>query len=106
GLAGSLPVVMAGAALAGLGIALIFPSLALLVVNATDPAARATAMGWFTSFFDIGVAVGAPFAGLIASTGGGGNYQAAFFAAAMVCLAGAFIGFLGTRNQPGTAAVA
>lgn len=106
GLAGSLPVVMAGAALAGMGIALIFPSLALLVVNATDPAARATAMGWFTSFFDIGVAVGAPFAGLIASTGGGGNYQAAFFAAAMVCLAGAFIGFLGTRNQPRTAAVA
>ena len=106
GLAGSLPVVMAGAVLAGLGIALIFPSLALLVVNATDPAARATAMGWFTSFFDIGVAVGAPFAGLIASTGGGGNYQAAFFAASMVCLAGAFIGFLGTRRQPGTAAVA
>ena len=106
GLAGSLPVVMAGAVLAGMGIALIFPSLALLVVNATDPAARATAMGWFTSFFDIGVAVGAPFAGLIASTGGGGNYQAAFFAAAVVCLAGAFIGFLGTRNQPRSVAVA
>jgi MFS family permease len=106
GLAGSLPMVMVGAVLAGTGIALIFPSLALLVVNATDPAARATAMGWFTSFFDIGVAVGAPFAGLIASTGGGGNYQAAFFAAAVVCLAGAFIGFLGTRNQPRSVAVA
>ncbi len=106
GFAASLPVVMAGAVLAGLGIALIFPSLALLVVNATAPSARATAMGWFTSFFDIGVAVGAPFAGLVASTGGGENYSAAFFAAASICLAGAFIGFLGTRNQPRTAAVA
>ena len=100
GLAGSLPVVMVGAVLAGVGIALIFPALALLVVNATDPAARATAMGWFTSFFDIGVAVGAPFAGLVASTGGGENYKAAFYAAAAVCLVGALVGFAGTRNQP------
>lgn len=106
GAAGSLPAVFLGAALAGLGIALIFPSLALLVVNATDPSQRATAMGWFTSFFDIGVAVGAPFAGLVASTGGGENYSAAFFAAAAVCLAGAVIGFFGTRNQPRSAAVA
>lgn len=106
GAAGSLPVVFVGSALAGIGISLIFPSLALLVVNATDPSQRATAMGWFTSFFDIGVAVGAPFAGLVASTGGGENYSAAFFAAAAVCLAGAFIGFAGTRNQPRSAAVA
>jgi len=106
GAAGSLPVVFVGSALAGIGISLIFPSLALLVVNATDPSQRATAMGWFTSFFDIGVAVGAPFAGLVASTGGGENYSAAFFAAAAVCLAGAFVGFAGTRNQPRSAAVA
>lgn len=106
GAAGSLPAVFVGAALAGVGIALIFPSLALLVVNATDPSERATAMGWFTSFFDIGVAVGAPFAGLIASTGTGENYSAAFFAAAAICMAGAVIGFVGTRNQPRSAAIA
>jgi len=105
GSASSLPVAMAGAILAGAGIALIFPSLALLVVNATDPSVRATAMGWFTSFFDVGVAVGAPFAGLVASTAGGGNYSAAFYAAAAVCLAGALIGFVGTRNQPRSAPV-
>ena len=106
GSATTLPAALIGAGLTGIGSSLIFPSLALIVVNATDPAARATAMGWFTSFFDVGVALGAPFAGLVASVGGGENYPAAFYAAAAVCLAGALIGFFGTRGSARRASVA
>lgn len=105
GSATTLPTALVGAGLTGVGSSLIFPSLALIVVNSTDPSARATAMGWFTSFFDVGVALGAPFAGLIASLGGGENYPAAFYASAVVCLLGALIGF-GTRRRGGGQAVA
>ena len=44
--------------------------------------------------------LGAPFAGLIASLGGGENYAAAFYAAAACCMAGALIGYVSTRALP------
>jgi MFS family permease len=104
--AGTLPAAIVGATLAGLGMSLIFPALALQVVNATDESSRATAMGWFTSFFDVGVAVGAPLAGLIASLGSGNNYAAAFYVTAVLCVAGALIGFSRGREPARGAAVA
>jgi len=63
----NLPVVIIGGLVMGAGLSLLFPSLALVVINNSGPAQQGAALGAFTSFWDIGIAVGAPLAGLIAS---------------------------------------
>ena len=78
-LAQSLLAVLAGAMLMGAGFALIFPSLALLVINRVPEERRGAAMGTFTAFFDIGVGIGSPLAGLAAALG---SYGASFALAA------------------------
>ena len=84
-LAGSLPLALAGALAMGAAFSLLRPSLALLVVNRVPESRRGAAMGTFTAFFDVGVGLGAPAAGIAAGIGG---YPAAFgFAAvAAACL--------------------
>ncbi len=67
----------------GCGFALVFPSLALLVVNHVPEERRGAAMGTFTAFFDVGVGIGSPLAGLAATIGG---YGASFALAALVGL--------------------
>jgi predicted MFS family arabinose efflux permease len=57
---------------------MLFPSLALLVVNAVPEDRRGSAMGTFTAFFDLGVGTGGPLAGIAAAIGG---YQVAFLVA-------------------------
>ncbi|MDP4603913.1 MAG: MFS transporter [Solirubrobacteraceae bacterium] len=98
-LAGSLPLVLVGAVLSGAGMSLVFPALAVIVIENTDDSRRATALGAFLAFFDIGVGVGAPFAGVIASLGTGNNYAAAFIAAAAISAGGAMLGFFGTGGN-------
>lgn len=85
-------VAAAGAVVMGLGFSLLFPSLALIVMNRTGEAARGTAMGAFTAFFDVGVGIGAPLAGAVAALAG---YPAAFYVAAGCALAGAALGAFG-----------
>ena len=96
GAATSLPAALAGAAVMGMGMSLLFPSLALLVVDRVDPARRGAAMGAFTAFFDLGVGLGAPFAGLVASWSG--EYPPAFYVGGALCLAGALLGWFSTRG--------
>ncbi len=96
GAAQSLPAALAAAALMGAGMSLLFPSLALLVVDRVDPARRGAAMGAFTAFFDLGVGLGAPFAGLVASLTG--EYPPAFYVGGALCLAGALLGWFSTRG--------
>lgn len=86
--ASSLPVALAGGALAGFGFSLLFPSLALAVVERVDDDRRGVALGSLTSFFDVGMGLGAPLAGTIAAIGG---YPAAFAAAAAFALAGVIV---------------
>ena len=100
-LAGSLPMVLAGAILSGGGMSLVFPALAVIVIENTDDARRATALGAFLAFFDIGVGIGAPLAGVIASIGSGNNYAAAFIVAAAISAGGAMLGFFGTGGNRG-----
>ena len=68
----------------GAGFSLLFPSLALLVVNRVPEERRGAAMGTFTAFFDLGVGIGSPLAGAAAALGG---YEAAFVLAAGCALA-------------------
>jgi predicted MFS family arabinose efflux permease len=79
----------AGAIVMGAGFSVLYPSLALLVVNRVSAAERGAALGAFTAFFDTGVGLGAPLAGAIAASAG---YAAAFWVAA----AGAALGGLFT----------
>jgi MFS family permease len=82
--AGDLAVALVGAVAMGAGFSLLFPALALIVVNRVPEERRAVAMGTFTAFFDLGVGVGAPLVGFAAVLGG---YSAAFVLAAACSLA-------------------
>jgi MFS family permease len=84
--AGSLPVALLGAVAMGAGFALLNPSLMLIVVDQVSAAARGAALGTFTAFFDAGVGIGAPLAGLAS---GLISYEAAFLLASVLALASA-----------------
>jgi predicted MFS family arabinose efflux permease len=89
GAAESLGAALAGAVAMGAGFSLLFPSLALLVVNRVAEARRGVAMGTFTAFFDIGMGLGSPAAGAAAAIGG---YEAAFALAAVASLGTVAVG--------------
>ncbi|MFE0593838.1 MFS transporter [Micromonospora echinospora] len=72
----NLWVAILGGLVIGAGLSLLFPALALLVINRTDPAHQGAALGAFTSFWDIGLVAGGPLAGLVASAAG---YPAVFW---------------------------
>lgn len=90
----SLPVALAGAVVMGTGYSLLFPSLALIVVQRVGDERRGVALGSFTAFFDAGMGIGAPLAGAIAATAG---YTSLFWIAALLSLAAAA---LGARGRP------
>src|SRR6476646_928992 len=71
----SLAVALLGAIIVGVGFSMLFPALALMVVGEVDDDRRGSAMGAFTAFFDIGVGLGGPLAGVTASLAG---YPAVF----------------------------
>jgi MFS family permease len=71
----TIEIALLGALAMGAGFSLLFPSLALLVVNRVPEERRGVAMGTFTAFFDLGMGVGSPLVGAAAALGG---YPAAF----------------------------
>jgi MFS family permease len=54
----------------GLGFGAFMPTLNALVVDKTPPAERGSALGFFTSFMDVGIAFGSVALGLIGETAG------------------------------------
>jgi MFS family permease len=85
-LAGSLVVALLGALAMGMAFALLYPSLSLIVVGAVSDRRRGAALGTFTAFFDGGVGLGAPLAGVAAALSG---YEGAFLMAAAIALVAA-----------------
>lgn len=75
----NLPVAVLGSVVMGIGFSLLHPSLALMVMNRTDPARQGAAIGAYTSFWDLGLAVWGPVTGLVAADFG---YPAVFAAGA------------------------
>ena len=61
------PAALAGGVLLGAGYAAVFPALGLIVVNAAPDDQRGAALGGFTAFLDLGLAIGGPLAGLTAA---------------------------------------
>jgi MFS family permease len=80
----SLPVALAGGVAMGAAFSLLNPSLMLIALGRVSPRARGAAMGTYTAFFDAGVGLGAPLAGLVAALT---DYEEAFLFAALVCVA-------------------
>ncbi len=82
----SLPVALAGALAMGAAFSLLYPSLSLIVVDQISEARRGAALGTFTAFFDAGVGLGAPLAGIAAALAG---YEGSFLLAAAIALGAA-----------------
>ncbi len=83
GLAHSLPVALAGALAMGTAFSLLYPSLSLIVVERIPETRRGAALGTFTAFFDAGVGLGAPLAGLAAALT---DYEGAFLLSAAIAV--------------------
>ena len=62
-----LGLAVAGGFLLGAGYAAVFPALALMVVSAAPDEQRGAALGSFTAFLDLGLAVAGPLAGVTAA---------------------------------------
>ncbi|HEY8502285.1 MAG TPA: MFS transporter, partial [Solirubrobacterales bacterium] len=98
----SLPVALAGGLVMGAAFSLLNPSLMLIALGRVSQEARGAAMGTYTAFFDAGVGLGAPLAGLVAALS---DYEGAFlFAAAVSVAAAAMIALSWGRPQSGVIA--
>ena len=83
GLAHSLAVAIAGSLAMGAAFSLLYPSLSLIVVEQVPETRRGAALGTFTAFFDAGVGLGAPLAGVAAALT---DYQGAFLLSAAIAV--------------------
>ena len=92
----NLLTVIVGGLVMGAGLSLLFPALALLVINRTDPSQHGAALGGFTSFWDIGLAVGGPLAGVIANASG---YPAVYWVMMVLAVASAFLSLSATAQR-------
>jgi MFS family permease len=73
-----------GAVMTGAGMSLVFPAFGRIAIKNVPVANRGTAMAAYNAFFDLGVGVTAPVAGLIA---GGTQYELIYlFGAIAACL--------------------
>ncbi|MGX7875208.1 MFS transporter [Mesorhizobium sp. ORM6] len=70
GLAGSSVLASSGAALAGLGYSLVYPGLGVEAVGGTSAENRGLAMGIYTAFLDVAMALGSPALGWAADRAG------------------------------------
>jgi MFS family permease len=86
----NLPLALVGGLVMGVGFSLLHPSLALMVMNRTDPKQQGVALGAYTSFWDLGLGVWGPLTGTIAT---GLGYQAVFFTGACCAAVAAAFAF-------------
>jgi MFS family permease len=93
-MAPSLWVAVVGGLVMGSGLSLLFPALALIVINQTPPSQQGGAIGTFTSFWDLGVALGGPIAGVIVGLSG---YPQIFYFMVGAAIASAALGALPIR---------
>jgi MFS family permease len=98
-LAGSLPVALAGGMAMGAAFSLLNPSLMLIAVGQVPERARGATMGTYTAFFDAGIGIGAPLAGLAAALT---SYEGAFVFAAVVAVASAVLTLLMLHRSAAT----
>jgi MFS family permease len=81
-----LLVALLGTLVMAVGFSLLHPSLALMVMNRTERSKQGAAIGAYTSFWDLGLAVWGPVTGAVAS---GFGYRAVFLVGAACAAAAA-----------------
>ncbi len=79
---------IAGAGLAGLGLSLVFPSLGVEAVALFAPHDRGAAVGVYTLFLDVALAMAGPLGGLAASSG---DYRLIYYGSAGAAVLAALI---------------
>lgn len=96
-LAGTTLLAAAGAALAGFGYSLVYPGLGVEAVSGIPPKNRGMAMGIYSAFLDVAMAVGSPALGWVGAHAG---LRAVFLASAIVaaCTAGVAVRLLRRRR--------
>ncbi|MEO7261354.1 MAG: MFS transporter [Jatrophihabitantaceae bacterium] len=87
----NLPIALLGSLVMGAGFSLLHPSLALMVMNRTDRSQQGAALGAYTSFWDLGVAVWGPLGGVVAGALG---YEAVFVVGACCAVVAAVMAML------------
>ncbi|HET7121827.1 MAG TPA: MFS transporter [Solirubrobacterales bacterium] len=102
GLSHSLPFALVGGMAMGAGFSLLNPSLMLIAVGRVSEAARGAAMGTYTAFFDAGVGLGAPLAGVAAALT---DYEGAFLLAAAIAVLSAVLTLTTLHHRPGAVEV-
>lgn len=90
GFAGSSVIASSGAALAGLGYSLVYPGLGVEAVGSISPENRGLAMGIYTAFLDVAMAIGSPMLGWIADQKG---MSSVYIVSAVITLCAATIAF-------------
>jgi MFS family permease len=90
-----LAVAIVGSVVMGVGFSLLHPSMALAVMNRTEKSKQGAAIGAYTSFWDLGLAVWGPVTGAVAT---GFGYPAVFFVGAACALAAGGVAL--TVRQP------
>jgi len=86
-----------GAALTGAGLSLVFPSFGQIAIKKVAPENRGIAMAAYNAFFDIGLAITAPVAGLLA---GDGQYQHVYLFGSVAVFISALFALKELRSQP------
>lgn len=100
-LAPSPAVALSGAALSGLGYALVYPGYGVEAVRRAPVESRGLAMGAYTAFLDLALGLANPLLGAVAS---GISVRAVFLVSALVVLCSAFIAVrLGAPPDPASA---
>jgi MFS family permease len=94
---------LAGAALAGFGFSLVFPSMGVEAVNRVPAGNRGAALGAYSAFLDLSLGITGPVAGLIVT---GFGYPAIFLFAALAAGAAMCIALALQRSARGHAAAA
>lgn len=89
-LSGNAWVACLGAAVAGLGFSLVFPALGVEAVHRVPPPSRGSALGVYSVFMDVAMAVTGPLGGWIAS---GLGYNAVYGLAAFASVAAIALAF-------------
>lgn len=87
---------IAGAGLTGIGMSLVFPSFGIIAVKKVSAANRGMAMAAYNAFFDLGMGLTAPIAGLIA---GAGNYSNIYILGALAAVASAAMAYAEFKRE-------
>lgn len=97
GMASTITVAATGAALTGLGYALVFPGFGVEAVRRSPPGSRGVAMGAYTACLDLALGISGPGLGLVAGHAGLG---AVFLVSALVVLLAVVAGLPLLRTGP------